>query len=131
MTVNGTNGCNWLGTLSGTIQDCLIGSIQGSLQVGNHNPFQLMSMFAGKWLCCGETPKSCSGCQGISWTPRPTKSEPAPPIPLTDPLTLPSGDGVAERLVVVAVYPFTAIEQGDLSLVKGEHYVVLDDSQDH
>ena len=38
---------------------------------------------------------------------------------------------MAERLVVVAVYPFTAIEQGDLSLVKGEHYVVLDDSQDH
>ena len=34
-------------------------------------------------------------------------------------------------MVVVAVYPFTAIEQGDLSLVKGEHYVVLDDSQDH
>lgn len=100
-----------------------------------HNPGLLdrfhPGVFAGKWLCCGETPKSCSGCQGISWTPRPTKSEPAPPIPLTDPLTLPSGDGVAERLVVVAVYPFTAIEQGDLSLVKGEHYVVLDDSQDH
>jgi len=100
-----------------------------------HNPGLLdrfhPGVFVGKWLCCGETPKSCLGCQGISWTPRPTKSEPAPPIPLTDPLTLPSGDGVAERLVVVAVYPFTAIEQGDLSLVKGEHYVVLDDSQDH
>jgi len=100
-----------------------------------HNPGLLdrfhPGVFAGKWLCCGETPKSCLGCQGISWTPRPTKSEPAPPLPLTDPLTLPSGDGVAERLVVVAVYPFTAIEQGDLSLVKGEHYVVLDDSQDH
>jgi len=100
-----------------------------------HNPGLLdrfhPGVFAGKWLCCGETPKSSLGCQGISWTPRPTKSEPAPPIPLTDPLTLPSGDGVAERLVVVAVYPFTAIEQGDLSLVKGEHYVVLDDSQDH
>jgi len=100
-----------------------------------HNPGLLdrfhPGVFAGKWLCCGETPKSCLGCQGISWTPRPTKSEPAPPLPLTDPLTLPTGDGVAERLVVVAVYPFTAIEQGDLSLVKGEHYVVLDDSQDH
>ena len=26
------------------------------------------------------------GCQPISWLPRPTKSEPAPPVPLTDPL---------------------------------------------
>ena len=33
--------------------------------------------------------------------------------------------------VVVAVYPFTAIEDGDLTLIKGEEYVVLDDSQDH
>ena len=33
--------------------------------------------------------------------------------------------------VVVAVYPFTAIEDGDLTLAKGEEYVVLDDSQDH
>lgn len=87
-------------------------------------------VYAGKWVCCGEAGKGAPGCQGISWTPRPTKSEPAPPVPLTDPLTLPA-EGAPERLVVVAVYPFTAIEQGDLSLVKGEHYVVLDDSQDH
>ena len=33
--------------------------------------------------------------------------------------------------LVIAVYPFTAIEPGDLSLVKGEEYTVLDDSQDH
>ena len=33
--------------------------------------------------------------------------------------------------VVVAVYPFTAIEPGDLTLDKGDDYVVLDDSQDH
>ena len=130
--VNGTNGCSWLGTLSATIPGCSTGSIQESLQVGKTICLSMCIIFTlGKWLCCGETPKSCLGCQGISWTPRPTKSEPAPPLPLTDPLTLPSGDGVAERLVVVAVYPFTAIEQGDLSLVKGEHYVVLDDSQDH
>jgi len=32
---------------------------------------------------------------------------------------------------VVAVYPFTAIEPGDLSLIKGEQYIVLDDSQVH
>lgn len=33
--------------------------------------------------------------------------------------------------VVVALYPFTAIEAGDLTLAKGEEYQVLDDSQDH
>ena len=33
--------------------------------------------------------------------------------------------------VVVAVYPFTAIEPGDLTLDKGDDYIVLDDSQDH
>lgn len=33
--------------------------------------------------------------------------------------------------VVVALYPFKAIEDGDLSLEKGAEYEVLDDSQDH
>ncbi|XP_048270039.1 tyrosine-protein kinase Btk29A isoform X1 [Bombus terrestris] len=33
--------------------------------------------------------------------------------------------------VVVALYPFRAIEGGDLSLVKGAEYEVLDDSQEH
>jgi len=86
-------------------------------------------LWSGKWLCCGEPNKSVLGCQPISWVPRPTKSDPAPPVPLTDPLTDLAGQ--PERLVVVAVYPFTAIEPGDLSLVKGEQYIVLDDSQDH
>nr|CAD7421861.1 unnamed protein product [Timema poppensis] len=33
--------------------------------------------------------------------------------------------------VVVALYPFKAIEGGDLSLEKGAEYEVLDDSQEH
>lgn len=33
--------------------------------------------------------------------------------------------------VVVALYPFRAIESGDLSLEKGAEYEVLDDSQEH
>ncbi|CAB3228436.1 unnamed protein product [Arctia plantaginis] len=33
--------------------------------------------------------------------------------------------------VVVALYPFKAIESGDLSLEKGAEYEVIDDSQDH
>jgi len=88
-------------------------------------------LWSGKWLCCGEPSKNIGGCQPISWTPRPTKSDPAPPLPLSDPLLEPAVTAASERLVVAAVYPFTAIEPGDLSLVKGEHYTVLDDSQDH
>ena len=41
------------------------------------------------------------------------------------------GAGGTNGKVVVAVYPFTAIEDGDLTLAKGEEYIVLDDSQDH
>jgi len=95
------------------------------------------ALWQGKWVCCGETIKSMQGCQPISWTPRPTKSDPAPPVPVTNPLSppLPALEPVipvgGDRKVVVAVYPFTAIEPGDLTLDKGEEYIVLDDSQDH
>ena len=89
-------------------------------------------VWSGKWLCCGELSKQVPGCQLITWTPRSAKSEPAPPLPLSDPVTdLDDAPAAPERLVVVALYPFEAIESGDLSLVKGEHYIVLDDSQDH
>lgn len=33
--------------------------------------------------------------------------------------------------MVVALYPFKAIESGDLSLEKGEEYEITDDSQEH
>ncbi|XP_046823545.1 tyrosine-protein kinase Btk29A isoform X5 [Vespa velutina] len=38
---------------------------------------------------------------------------------------------VTRAKVVVALYPFRAIEAGDLSLEKGAEYEVLDDSQEH
>lgn len=87
-------------------------------------------VWSGKWLCCGEVNKQITGCQLITWTPRNTKSDPAPPLPdtITDMDDTPAAP---ERVVVVAMYPFDAIESGDLSLVKGEKYIVLDDSQDH
>lgn len=110
--------------------------IQLLRNLSRHNPVLSdkyhPELWAGKWLCCGETTKGVAGCQPISWLPRPTKSDPAPPVPLTDPLlNIAESPTSPERLVVVAVYPFTAIEPGDLSLVKGEQYIVLDDSQDH
>ncbi|GIY21737.1 hypothetical protein CDAR_291282 [Caerostris darwini] len=33
--------------------------------------------------------------------------------------------------IVVALYPFQAIEEGDLTLTKGEEYEVVDDSREH
>ena len=38
---------------------------------------------------------------------------------------------VSERVMVVALYPFEAIEAGDLSLIKGDKYRIVNDSQDH
>lgn len=89
-------------------------------------------VWSSKWLCCGEVSKGAPGCQPITWTPRNTKSDPAPPLPLSDPITdMDETPAPPERNVVVALYPFEAIEKGDLSLIKGEKYFVLDDSQDH
>ena len=115
--------------------------------------------WSSKWTCCGETNRSASGCEPITWTPRQSKSDPVPPLPASVIVAaeavaaaaargnndvneevinaLTAGTGVITNpnvtggKVVIALYPFTAIEQGDLTLAKGEEYVVLDDSQDH
>jgi len=113
---------------------------------------------AVRWACCGETSRAAIGCQSITWTPRQTKLDPVPPLPASATLATvaaeENGDDVLDEdevtnralssavvraqqvnanggKVVIAVYPFTAIEPGDLSLAKGEEYVVLDDSQEH
>jgi len=122
--------------------------IQSVRNLARHNPiladkFHPELWSGNKWLCCGEPSKQFPGCQPITWVPRPSKSDPAPPLP-PDTLVpgvvgeagvggggLVSSGGGGERIVVVAVYPFTAIEPGDLSLVKGDQYIVIDDSQDH
>ena len=90
-------------------------------------------VWSGKWLCCGSPDKSLTGCQMITWTPRTSKSDPAPPLPVHDNIDDldDSPKKVSERVTVVAMYPFDAIESGDLSLIKGEKYYVIDDSQDH
>ncbi|TRY74799.1 hypothetical protein TCAL_07110 [Tigriopus californicus] len=104
----------------------------------------------GRWTCCGEASRygGTGGCEHITWTARQTKSDPVPPLPVTaiaplaaqqnlvveEPPALPLPVPVPlppNAKIVTAVYPFTAIEQGELTLVKGEDYAVLDDSQDH
>lgn len=109
-----------------------------------------------KWLCCGDSNRSQPGCEPITWTPRQSKSDPVPPLPASVIVAAEAVAAAAARggatdvadvisalttgvlanpnvtgKTVIAVYPFTAIEPGDLTLTKGEEYVVLDDSQDH
>jgi tyrosine-protein kinase Tec len=105
---------------------------------------------AGRWLCCAQQSKR-GGCKAITWTPRQMDSvTPASPTAtavtaavttisskndtvdtVASPATAIAAAAAATSKLVVAVYPFTAIEPGDLTLEKGDDYVVLDDSQDH
>ncbi len=50
---------------------------------------------------------------------------------VVDPVSPTSVSAPSTAKIVVAIYPFTAIEPGDLTLEKSDEYIVLDDSQDH
>lgn len=110
-----------------------------------YHPGQWLTGSNRCWSCCGDTSAARPGCQEITWTPRLTKIDQASPQADNDEvemitdmmnknhLHIDSGEDNAlqKAKVVIAVYPFTAIEPGDLTLEKGDEYVVLDDSQDH
>ncbi|XP_035531375.1 tyrosine-protein kinase Tec [Morone saxatilis] len=96
----------------------------------------------GAWLCCRQAEKQAPGCEeynlfgDISRKPLPPipgeKRRPPPPVP-------PSGtnddddcdgdddddDEEDEEEMVVALYDFPGAEPHDLSLVKGDEYVIL------
>ncbi|XP_063616082.1 tyrosine-protein kinase Btk [Cydia splendana] len=103
------------------------------------------------WSCCDAERRAAPGCAlAAVWAP-----EPEPDLlqhkenrntcnlqPVTAAVTMPGGGGAPpgtpsaklkekQRKVVVALYPFKAIESGDLSLEKGAEYEVIDDSQEH
>ncbi|XP_063379679.1 tyrosine-protein kinase Btk [Cydia fagiglandana] len=103
------------------------------------------------WSCCEAERRAAPGCAlAAVWAP-----EPEPDLlqhkenrntcnlpPVTAAVTMPGGGGAPpgtpsaklkekQRKVVVALYPFKAIESGDLSLEKGAEYEVIDDSQEH
>ena len=61
---------------------------KGTSSIGCPIILTYLELWSGKWLCCGEPSKNIGGCQPISWTPRPTKSDPAPPLPLSGKLVL-------------------------------------------
>ncbi|XP_053199619.1 tyrosine-protein kinase Tec [Scomber japonicus] len=99
----------------------------------------------GAWLCCRQVDKQALGCEeynlfgDISRKPLPPipgeeckdrKRRPPPPVPLAhddDNDDDEEDDEDEDREdVVVALYDFPAAEQHDLSLVKGNEYVILE-----
>ncbi|XP_037087376.1 tyrosine-protein kinase Btk29A-like [Pollicipes pollicipes] len=113
----------------------------------------------GRWQCCGHINKGTAGCEetthmGIADPELPvSQSEPlfdgstavggvAAPGGLAAPFTgqtltqpPPLTDGAAptpaKPKIVVALYSYHAIEDGDLSLTKGSEYEVVEDSREH
>ncbi|CAH0721642.1 unnamed protein product, partial [Brenthis ino] len=106
---------------------------------------------ARRWVCCDAERRSAPGCALAAVWPLPEpdlelilqehKSNDV--LPVTAAVTMPGGGGAPpgtpsakpkekqRTKVVVALYPFKAIESGDLSLEKGAEYEVIDDSQEH
>ncbi|XP_002734040.1 tyrosine-protein kinase BTK-like [Saccoglossus kowalevskii] len=99
------------------------------------------------WSCCGQTARLAPGCQEafksrIRGGRRNRDSSPLPSTPenvrfsrqpvLPPPAPPPRPPEIEKDLrVVVALYPYTPTQQGDLALVKGDEYTVLDDSREH
>ncbi|KAM3968137.1 tyrosine-protein kinase Btk29A isoform 1-T1 [Aphomia sociella] len=109
---------------------------------------------ARRWSCCDAERRSAPGCalatlwplleheiEVIAQTQERKISNDATSV--TAAVTMPGGGGAPpgtpsakpkdkpRTKVVVALYPFKAIENGDLSLEKGAEYEVIDDSQEH
>lgn len=87
----------------------------------------------GAWLCCRQVDKLALGCEeynlhgDISRKPLPPipgeeQRRPAPPAPLSDT----DEENGPEQEVVVALYNFPGAEPHDLSLAKGEEYVIVE-----
>ncbi|XP_045459588.1 tyrosine-protein kinase Btk29A [Melitaea cinxia] len=111
---------------------------------------------ARRWACCDAERRSAPGCALASIWPLPEpdlelilqEHEPTNnknDILVASAVTMPGGGGAPPGTpsakpkvnnspiinIVVALYPFKAIESGDLSLEKGAEYEVIDDSQEH
>ncbi|CAK1551865.1 unnamed protein product [Leptosia nina] len=104
---------------------------------------------ARRWSCCDAERRSAPGCALTAVWPLPEPDlqlilhEPTNlSLTVTAAVTMPGGGSgppgtpsakpkEKRTKVVVALYPFKAIESGDLSLEKGAEYEVIDDSQEH
>ncbi|XP_072552134.1 LOW QUALITY PROTEIN: tyrosine-protein kinase Tec [Salminus brasiliensis] len=94
----------------------------------------------GGWLCCGQAEKLAPGCEeynlfgDISRKPLPpipsdeSKSRRPPPPPPPEQETHPAQEAELQEEVVIALYDFEGTESQDLSLQRGEEYVIIEKS---
>uniref|UniRef100_A0AAX7T1X2 Tyrosine-protein kinase n=1 Tax=Astatotilapia calliptera TaxID=8154 RepID=A0AAX7T1X2_ASTCA len=104
----------------------------------------------GLWLCCRQAEKQALGCEQYNpledskfsrkplppipgeksckpvVTPTPPQRRTPPPAPPTPEDDEEDDEEAEEEEVVVAMYDFPGMEPHDLSLVKGEEYVIVD-----
>ncbi|KAG1712215.1 Tyrosine-protein kinase Btk29A [Nymphon striatum] len=88
---------------------------------------------SGKWLCCLSSQKYDSGCKTSWWCNKDNLASPmSDELELTSNVTavVPATISTSPK-IVIALYPFQAIEDGDLSLAKGEEYEVVNDKKEH
>uniref|UniRef100_A0A8C1VM46 Tyrosine-protein kinase n=1 Tax=Cyprinus carpio TaxID=7962 RepID=A0A8C1VM46_CYPCA len=78
----------------------------------------------GEWLCCGQVDKLAPGCEGYNLPFSPKTRRPPPPPPPAVETAQEEADPQEE--VVIALYDFEALEPHDLTLMKGEEYVILE-----
>uniref|UniRef100_A0A8C2CFX6 Tyrosine-protein kinase n=1 Tax=Cyprinus carpio TaxID=7962 RepID=A0A8C2CFX6_CYPCA len=95
----------------------------------------------GEWLCCGQVDKLAPGCEGYNlfgdskspgvlpagkyehpFSPK-TRRPPPPPPPAVETA---QEEADPQEEVVIALYDFEALEPHDLTLMKGEEYVILE-----
>ncbi|XP_069129754.1 tyrosine-protein kinase Btk-like isoform X2 [Argopecten irradians] len=88
----------------------------------------------GKYSCCDQIDRNAPGCM-VTTSEKPvsvTKShKPNMPLPAVPGSTPAPGQEVKEKKIFVAIFNFTPAEEGDLELVVGEEYEVIDDSKEH
>ncbi|XP_041359830.1 tyrosine-protein kinase TXK-like [Gigantopelta aegis] len=98
----------------------------------------------GKFNCCDQRDRGAIGCEVAtpeipdepndvsSYHRTPVKINHLP-IPTPDPPSTPmtNGSKKPEKKIYIAIYDYTPAEDGDLELVQGEEYEIIDDSREH
>ncbi|KAI4875971.1 hypothetical protein NFI96_022104 [Prochilodus magdalenae] len=94
----------------------------------------------GGWLCCGQADKLAPGCEeynlfgDITRKPLPpipgdefkSRRPPPPPPPTQEGLPTAEQDAVPQEEVVIALYDFQGVESQDLTLHRGEEYIIVE-----
>ncbi|CAB0002088.1 unnamed protein product [Nesidiocoris tenuis] len=95
-----------------------------------------------RWSCCRASTRASVGCTSTTtWPSTNVLQEPVTKFDRRndtrflranfDVLSFQISEPMTRPKIVVALYPFKAIEGGDLSLEKGAEYEVIDDAQEH